>query len=137
MPLSGRLEELDQEECLALLATVPVGRVGISSQALPAILPVNFVLHDGSILFRTVPGTKLHAAVAGAVVAFEADHVGTAPEPSWSVLVRGQAEPVTDPAERDRVDTLVPATWAFERDARHVVRIPITLISGRRVRRAT
>lgn len=137
MSASGPLEDLEHEECLALLATVPVGRVGISSEALPAILPVNFVLHDGSILFRTVPGTKLHAAVAGAVVAFEADHVGTDSEPSWSVLVRGKAEPITDPGERHRVDALVPATWAYERDANHLVRIPITLISGRRVRRAT
>jgi nitroimidazol reductase NimA-like FMN-containing flavoprotein (pyridoxamine 5'-phosphate oxidase superfamily) len=54
MAANSRLEELDEAQCLNLLATISVGRVGISSEALPAILPVNFVLHHRDILFRTV-----------------------------------------------------------------------------------
>ena len=38
------LEVLSREECLSLMATVSVGRLGVSIDALPAILPVNFVL---------------------------------------------------------------------------------------------
>ncbi|MBO0691633.1 MAG: pyridoxamine 5'-phosphate oxidase family protein [Acidimicrobiaceae bacterium] len=134
MATTRHTEELDQAECLALLATVNVGRVGVSSQALPAILPVNFILNGHDILFRTVPGTKLHAAHTGAVVAFEADQLGPATTENWSVLVRGIAEEVTDPTQRAELERLVPDSWAFEGGADYLVRIPAIIISGRRIR---
>ena len=65
------LEHLDREGCLRLLATQQVGRIGIPAQALPVILPVNFRLLDESIVFRAIPGAKLHAATNRAVGAFE------------------------------------------------------------------
>jgi nitroimidazol reductase NimA-like FMN-containing flavoprotein (pyridoxamine 5'-phosphate oxidase superfamily) len=68
-----RLETLDRGECLRLMATVPVGRIGVSIGALPAILPVNLALVGASIVIRTVPGTKLDAATRRPVVAFEVD----------------------------------------------------------------
>jgi nitroimidazol reductase NimA-like FMN-containing flavoprotein (pyridoxamine 5'-phosphate oxidase superfamily) len=129
----GRLKELSEAECLALLCTVPLGRVGISSDALPAVLPVNFVLQDKSILFRTVPGTKLHAAVAGVVVAFEADHYDQATGEAWSVLVRGVAEEIVDPERRAQAGPIVPGSWACRLGAHHLIQVPITLISGRRL----
>jgi nitroimidazol reductase NimA-like FMN-containing flavoprotein (pyridoxamine 5'-phosphate oxidase superfamily) len=64
-----RLETLDRDECLRLLATVPVGRIGLSIGALPAILPVNFAMVGSSIVIRTVVGSKLDAATRHAVVA--------------------------------------------------------------------
>ena len=51
-------------------------------------------------MFRTVAGTKLDAATANAVVAFEVDG-GTERnqgDGAWSVLVRGVAREVNDPA---------------------------------------
>ena len=69
--------ELGPAECIALLGSVQVGRVGVTIDALPAVLPVNFVVWNGSIVFRTVPGTKLDAAAAGDVVAFEVDGYGS------------------------------------------------------------
>ncbi|MBO0713204.1 MAG: pyridoxamine 5'-phosphate oxidase family protein [Acidimicrobiales bacterium] len=128
------LEELSDAACLALLRTVPVGRVGISVDALPVILPVNFVLDDRAVLFRTVPGTKLHAAMAQVVVAFEADHYDASSHEAWSVLVRGVAEEITDPERRTEADGLVPRSWAFGEGADHLVRVPITVLSGRRLR---
>jgi nitroimidazol reductase NimA-like FMN-containing flavoprotein (pyridoxamine 5'-phosphate oxidase superfamily) len=47
------LEVLSEEECRALLAQCEVGRVAITSGALPSILPVNFALLDGDIVFMT------------------------------------------------------------------------------------
>ena len=38
------------------------------------VLPVTFALHQGSLVFRTMPGTKLAAAALDAVVALQADH---------------------------------------------------------------
>ena len=60
---SPKLSELSPDECLRLLAGVPVGRVGLSVRAMPAVFPVNFALLDGEVVFRTVEGTKFHAAV--------------------------------------------------------------------------
>jgi nitroimidazol reductase NimA-like FMN-containing flavoprotein (pyridoxamine 5'-phosphate oxidase superfamily) len=134
MVTNSHPEELDQAECLALLATVSVGRVGISYRALPSILPVHFILSGDDIIFRTVPGTKLHAARAGAVVAFEADQLGSATTESWSVLVRGIAEEVTHPTQRAELGRLVPDSWSFDGGADYLVRIPATVISGRRIR---
>ena len=34
------LEVLDRQTCLELLATAPIGRVGLSIEALPVVLPV-------------------------------------------------------------------------------------------------
>ena len=73
----------------------------------PRRAPGEFVVSGGAIVFRTVPGTKLDAATAGAVVAFEADAYGTAEDRSgWSVLVRGVAEEVT----RSRPSSRPPAS---------------------------
>lgn len=129
-----RLEELSDQECLALLRTVPVGRVGVSVEALPAILPVNFVVDRGEVLFRTVPGTKLDAAIRRVVVAFEADGYDVATGEAWSVLVRGVAEEITDPGRKSEADRLMPRSWAFGDSADHLVRIPITVVTGRRLR---
>ena len=67
------LEVLASDQCLRLLAQAPLGRVGLTSGALPVILPVNFLLQEDHILVRTGRGTKLDAATRNAVVAFEAD----------------------------------------------------------------
>ena len=78
------------EECLALLATVPVGRVGVTMNALPVVLPVNFAVLDGDIVFRTVEGTRFHAAAAGTVVAFEVDSYDPDGASGWSVVGSGR-----------------------------------------------
>ena len=126
--------ELGPVECLELLGSVPVGRVGVTVDALPAVLPVNFVVWQGSIVFRTVPGTKLDAAAAGAVVAFEADAYGTAEAPGgWSVLVRGIARVVTDPGELAEMAFLGLDSWAWDGGAGRYVCIEPTVMTGRRV----
>jgi nitroimidazol reductase NimA-like FMN-containing flavoprotein (pyridoxamine 5'-phosphate oxidase superfamily) len=126
--------ELGPDECLELLGSVPVGRVGVTIDALPAVLPVNFVVWNGAIVFRTVAGTKLDAAAANEVVAFEADAYGTADRPGgWSVLVRGIAREVTDPAELAEVAALPLDSWAWDGTASRHVCIAPTVITGRRV----
>jgi len=130
----GGMVELGPGECLALLGTVPVGRVGVTIDALPAVLPVNFAMWEGAIVFRTVPGTKLDAAAAGEVVAFEADGYGTADDPGgWSVLVRGIAREVTESAELAQVASLPLDSWAWDGSATRYVCIEPTVMTGRRV----
>jgi len=130
-----KLEELSRSECLRLLASVSVGRVGLSINALPAVLPVNFALLDGEVVFRTVEGTKFHAAAAGRVLAFEADGYETDGLSGWSVLVQGVSRVVTEPTELDRARQLTVEPWGVGGAADRIVRITSTLVSGRRFQR--
>lgn len=125
------LEVLDTTECLRLLAGSSMGRIGISSGALPVILPVNYHLHGERILIRTGAGTKLDAATRNTVVAFEVDDFDTLYHSGWSVMVTGESHEVTG----DELEALadVPLTrWAPHGDG-HVVAISTELISGRRI----
>ena len=124
------LEVLDADECFRLLRGASIGRIGISSRALPVILPVNYRLDGGRILFRTSPGTKLDAATRNAVVAFEVDEVDPVYHSGWSVLVTGVAQDATEQLSVDR-RTATPR-WAPAGDDR-VVAISIDQISGRRL----
>jgi nitroimidazol reductase NimA-like FMN-containing flavoprotein (pyridoxamine 5'-phosphate oxidase superfamily) len=72
-----------------LLVTAPVGRIAVTIGALPAILPVNFALVGAHIVIRTVPGTKLDAAIRRAIVAFEVDSYAADGSSGWSVLIQG------------------------------------------------
>ena len=127
------LEILDRDECLRLLATALIGRVGISSGALPVIFPVNFRVVDETILFKTSRGTKLDAATHGAVVAFEADTLDPFDHTGWSVLVTGVARPVTDPDELLAIRPDTSPRWAPSGDE-CVVAITTEIVTGRRLR---
>ena len=71
-PGTDGLEVLGEDECLTLLTSADVGRVGVVVDGQPLIFPVNHVLAGRSIVVRTDSGTMLHAASL-ARVAFEAD----------------------------------------------------------------
>ncbi|MCP8707853.1 DUF1918 domain-containing protein [Streptomyces thermocarboxydus] len=95
--LHPRLDDLDDDECRRLLSTHGVGRVAVTApDGHPAVVPVNYEVVDGAIVFRTRPGS-LPAAAAGKEVAFQVDHVDEAMSRGWSVLAVGPATTVTDP----------------------------------------
>lgn len=122
---------LDREECLRLLAKVPVGRVVYTRQALPSVLPVNFSLDDdSSVLLCTSPAAELVRAIDGVVVAFEADEFDAATQSGWSVVVTGRAAVVRDPAEHERLLRDGPRSWMPMRNG-VFVRIESEMISGR------
>ncbi len=129
---SAGLEVLSREESLALLASVPVGRVVYTDRALPAILPVNYVLDDDSVVFRTGAGSKLAVATREAVVAFEADSFDEATRSGWSVMVLGRSRVVEDAEEIDRLANLDLRTWV-PANRQHFVKIEISQVSGRRL----
>ena len=126
------LRVLSPEECLDLLEPGGVGRVGLMSAEGIVMLPVNYAVAAGTIVFRTAPDTLL-AACASGPVSFEADHFDLANREGWSVLLQGHARAVAD---EHGVRSLEHGTrlepWAP--GARDVwVRIIPGLISGRRV----
>jgi nitroimidazol reductase NimA-like FMN-containing flavoprotein (pyridoxamine 5'-phosphate oxidase superfamily) len=125
------LEVLGRDDCLALLGSASFGRLGLTSRALPTILPVNFWFDGARILVRTGEGSKLHAATAGAVVAFEVDHVDPVEHAGWSVVVTGPAIEITDPDELARLRHAPLPHWSPSDG--HVVAIDPAIVSGRRL----
>jgi nitroimidazol reductase NimA-like FMN-containing flavoprotein (pyridoxamine 5'-phosphate oxidase superfamily) len=126
------LEVLSRAQCLELLGHVPVGRIVLTVGALPAIMPVNFVLHQGEVIIRTDTGTKLAAAARNAVVAFEVDQLDDTGQQGWSVSLVGRAVEVTAAEQLAELRPLPLRPWApGERD--HYIRIKPELISGRRI----
>jgi uncharacterized protein len=96
------------------------------------VFPVNFVLDRQMVVFRTDAGTKLDAACHGSRVAFEIDGTDTAARTGWSVLVRGEAIEVTDPAELARLRKRRLDPWA-PGDKAQFVRILPAALTGRRI----
>ena len=87
------------------------------------------------MVFRTVEGTKFHAAAVGRVLAFEADGYALDGRSGWSVLVQGVSKVVTDEVELYRIQQLTLEPWAFHEEADQIVRITSTVVSGRRFQR--
>ena len=127
-------QELTKGECFELLAREQLGRVAVVDDRGPIVLPVNFVLDRHMVVFRTDEGTKLDAAIRGSRVAFEIDGTDAAAHTGWSVVVRGEAVEVTDPAELARLRRLPLSPWASGAKSRYVRILPAVL-TGRRILR--
>lgn len=123
------VEELDPVACFQLLAKHSVGRLAITDEAGVDVFPVNYVLHDQVLYFRSGPGTKMLRLTASPQVAFEVD--GHEHGFSWSVVVRGTAT-------RLESDDEIMASGVLERASVHpteklnYVKILPTQVSGRR-----
>jgi len=125
------LKILDRQECLRLLATANLGRVGITVGALPVIAPVHFGLVRDRIAFRAGIGTTLGAATRNAVVAFEVDHVDLPAGEGWSVAVTGMAREATLDELTDLADVRIPR-WTEWGGDRFIV-VSTDIVSGRRM----
>lgn len=115
-----------------MLACTPVGRIVYTLNALPAAVPVNYVLDGDYIVIRTAPGSKLSAVAGNAVVAFEVDHIDPATRSGWSVLVVGRSTHETDPSMVDHLDSLGLDSWMPDMRP-HYIRIHCTRVTGRRL----
>jgi uncharacterized protein len=129
----GGLEVLALEDCLRLLASAPVGRVGFHADGEVVILPVNYVVDGQDIVFRTAPGSKLSAAEGQNLVAFEADDYDRQSQAGWSVLVNGHAEMVYEDTEIRRLARLGLRSWATATDKPFWIRIRPTSVTGRQI----
>ncbi|MGO8873541.1 MAG: pyridoxamine 5'-phosphate oxidase family protein [Acidimicrobiales bacterium] len=123
------MRPLSRSECLDYLRRVPVGRIGVSIDALPVILPVQFTLFGESVLFRTIPGTKLDTATIGAVVAFQADAFEPSAGSFWSVMLQGIPTEVDREAEPLAAAVPVPGWDPFEPGHR-LVRLDVATVIG-------
>jgi nitroimidazol reductase NimA-like FMN-containing flavoprotein (pyridoxamine 5'-phosphate oxidase superfamily) len=127
-----RWQELTDDECRRLLGERHLGRLALVDGDGPVIFPVNYTLDEGAVVFRTDPGSKLDAAPAGGPVAFEVDAVDERDRTGWSVVVRGQAGEVSDPADLQRLRALPLYPWAPGTKTRYVRIRPVS-VTGRRI----
>ena len=132
------LEELDEAECLRLIASGGIGRIGYSGRYGPTVMPVNYQLYEGTIVFRTTPDSTtdedLRTGIANAEykVAFEIDDFNTAARTGWSVLIQGSAHHVESEAERASVAGAGVDPWPG--GGRELfLRIMPSRVTGRRV----
>lgn len=100
--------ELDVHECLVLLRWETVGRLAATvPDEAPIVVPVNFAMHDDSVVFRCGEGAMLER-VRDAKVSVQVDRFDWYRRIGWSVLVRGVAHEVDAAA----MDDLGLEPWA-------------------------
>jgi hypothetical protein len=124
---------LDRGACLVLLTSQQVGRL-VRPGDMPFVAPVNYVVVDESVVYRSDEGSSA-ALVHGEAVVFEVDAIDDHEHGGWSVVIRGTAEDITDTATTDpelrgRLDTWAPGPkdrW---------LRITVTEMTGRWLRGA-
>jgi len=129
----GGLEVLKLDECRRLLASQQIGRLAFISAGEPLIMPLNYRMYQGDIVFRTTTGEKLNAARNAASVGFEADEWDADTQTGWSVIVSGRAQDVDDPDVITELNELGLRPWADVVDRNDWVRIVPHEISGRRI----
>lgn len=128
-----QLIELTTEECLSLLETKQVGRIGVVTPGGPMIFPVNYTVSDDTIVFRTLPYGVIANNAHEAEVAFEVDDLDEAMHEGWSVLATGRGRRLEDPDEVRLIrQELDPEPWAAGQRNLYF-RIEWTNLSGRQL----
>ena len=122
--------EFSVEECWELLESEEFGRLAYRLADEVHIVPINYLVDERSLLFRTAPGNKLLAAALQSDVALEIDwHDDMA---AWSVVARGHLRQL-DEAQAHRVDELARRSW-LATDKYEVVELEPEALTGRRFR---
>jgi nitroimidazol reductase NimA-like FMN-containing flavoprotein (pyridoxamine 5'-phosphate oxidase superfamily) len=135
------LERLDEDECLRLISPGGVGRLAFSGRYGLTVFPVNYTVHDGSIMFRTAEYSptdedlRTGMPTAEYDVAFEVDAIDEAAREGWSVLIHGPAHHMDTLTEHDLAMKTGVEPWP-DGERGHAIRITPTRITGRRIRRA-
>jgi nitroimidazol reductase NimA-like FMN-containing flavoprotein (pyridoxamine 5'-phosphate oxidase superfamily) len=131
------IEELDEDQCLKLVSEGGIGRIAYVGRFGPAVLPVNYELLDGTVVFRTAANSPLDEDLRTGItnadykVAFEIDSIDLATRRGWSVLIQGPAHHLAGD-ERNVVAGARVEPWA-PGDREMMVRIVPSRITGRRV----
>tara|TARA_Y100000385_G_scaffold194364_1_gene201201 strand:- start:18 stop:560 length:543 start_codon:yes stop_codon:yes gene_type:complete len=133
MSLPPGTEVLDTTACWALLGDADVGRLAVDNGGRPDIFPINFVIDNQSIVFRSGPGTKLAASALMHYVAFEIDGYEPSDRIAWSVVVKGRANQIERMQDVYNAQDLPLFPWIVS-DKPDFVRITVDKVTGQRFR---
>ena len=122
---------LTRDECLHHLASGSVGRVSISSRALPSVLPVRYRVVGDRVLFWADPHDHPAAIADNTVIGFQADQIDAVTHEGWSVMVVGLASHVTAPESVAALEDGPPRGWAAASGP--LVAVSLELVEGRRL----
>ena len=125
------IAELTEQESWELLAGVPIGRLGTTIGDDIELFPVNHVVDNGTVVFRTSQGSKLFELTVNSKVVYEVDAYDD--KGGGSVVVHGEAEVVSGSAAIERAEQLPLRPW-IPTVKTHFVRIHPNRVSGRRFR---
>jgi nitroimidazol reductase NimA-like FMN-containing flavoprotein (pyridoxamine 5'-phosphate oxidase superfamily) len=122
---------LTNAECELLLRQHRFGRLALSLESWPAILPVNYLYDGSSIVIRTAPGGKLEEGPL-TTVAFEIDGADRFGHWGWSVLVQGPLFDITSSADElsDNLRKLPVRPWVPGAHD-HWLKLSVVRMSGR------
>jgi len=124
--------DLSPARCVELLQAHTIGRVAWCAANAPEILPVTYVWHEESVIFRTSPYGPLSELSQPTDVAFEIDDLDQQHHRGWSVVVHGQAQGIVRPADVVRLWAVTGAPWAPGM-RNLLIRITPSMVSGRLV----
>ena len=134
------MEVLGESDCWALLRATSVGRIAYpTAEGGIEIFPVNHLVDQGSIVFRTAAGAKLAGSTSAVEVVFEAADSDDERGGAWSVILKGHAEMITVADDLFESFDLNVRPWHASRKP-YFVRVVPLLTTGRRFnvdRRAT
>nr|WP_281385938.1 pyridoxamine 5'-phosphate oxidase family protein [Nocardioides luti] len=124
---------MSQQECETLLRSGVVGRLALSTPDGPHVIPINYSVVDDAIIVRTSPYSLLGTYGRDSTLAFEIDQFDHEYHRGWSVVARGRAEFVTDPAELEHIRAVwQPHPWAAGARGMHL-RLAWDELTGRRL----
>jgi nitroimidazol reductase NimA-like FMN-containing flavoprotein (pyridoxamine 5'-phosphate oxidase superfamily) len=132
------LEQLDEDECLRLITPGGIGRIAFSGRFGLTVIPVNYKVHQGHIVFRTAQDSPtdedLRTGIAHAdySVAFEIDDFDSAAREGWSVLVQGPVHHMDSEAEKAAAAAAGVEPWPGG-DRELFLRIVPNRLTGRRI----
>lgn len=128
----ARMVELEEPDCWTLLGDHGVGRVALAGADGPLVLPLNYQVLDGEVVFSTGEDAPLTLA-DGSEIAFEADHIDDAFSRGWSVLLVGPIRLVADEDAARRLREAAYSTpWAGDGRERVMVLSP-RRVTGRKI----
>lgn len=127
------VQRLTDQDCWDHISGEALGRLVTHVGEVLDIFPVNYVVDQGTIVFRTAEGSKLTELTINDEVLFEVDaHTET---DAWSVVVRGNAHRLSTNDEVQVADALPLKPWIPTLKYNYVRIVPMSL-SGRAFVRA-
>jgi nitroimidazol reductase NimA-like FMN-containing flavoprotein (pyridoxamine 5'-phosphate oxidase superfamily) len=126
-------KDFKAEQCWELLQSRNTGRLGYEHEGRILIFPVNYLVHDEAIYFRTASEGAIGTAMPCPSVSFEIDKANPERSGGWAVLASGPASHVEDPELLKFLwGRIMPEPWgAGLRDL--FISIAPTTITGRSV----